>query len=237
MTLQTLVMLPTYNERDNLQPIVEKILGLSKEIGVVIVDDSSPDGTGEIADELAKRYGQRVHVIHRKERGRGTAGIAGFQYIVTQPVKYAIEMDVDFSHNPKHIPEFLKEIEGVDVVVGSRFVQGGRDIDRGIQRRIISRISRFIYRLILGLPIQDVGSGYKCYRKEVLASLPWERFYSTSIGISMEELFRIARKGYKIKEIPIHFVDRRAGKSKLGLRGYLEPSIVGIRLVFELGRA
>ena len=237
MILKTLVMLPTYNEKDNLQPLVEKILGLSKEIGVVIVDDSSPDGTGEIADELAKTYGQRVHVIHRSTRGRGTAGIAGFQYIVTQPVKYALEMDVDFSHDPRNIPEFLKEIEGVDVIVGSRFVQGGKDIDRDLQRRIISYMSRFIYRLILGLPIQDVGSGYKCYRKEVLASLPWDRFYSYGIAISMEELFRISRKGYRMKEIPINFVDRRAGLSKLRLKDYLEPVFVGVRLVLELGRA
>lgn len=230
-------MIPTYNEKDNLRPLVTQVLAQSESIGAVIVDDNSPDGTGELADELARQYSGRIHVIHRaRQRGRGTAGVRGFQYIIAQSVEYAIEMDADFSHDPKYIPEFLKKIKQYDVVVGSRFVSGGADAHRTIVRRFISVASRFVYRTILGLSLTDIGSGYKCYRIEVLRSLPWNRFYSYGISISMEELFRIARKGYTIKEIPIEFADRRAGKSKLKLTDAIEPAIIAIRLVLQLGR-
>lgn len=231
-------MIPTYNEKDNLQSLVTQVLAQGERIGVVIVDDNSPDGTGEIAEELARQHLGRIHVIHRvKQRGRGTAGVRGFQYIIAQPVEYAIEMDADFSHNPKYIPEFLMKIKQYDVVVGSRFVSGGKDAHRTIFRRFISVASRFVYRMILGLSLTDIGSGYKCYRIEAVRSLPWDQFYSYGISISMEELFRIARKGYRIVEIPIEFSDRRAGQSKLKLTDAIEPAIVAIRLVLQLGRA
>ncbi len=236
--LEILVLIPTYNERENVPLLVQEVLGIRDDIGIVIVDDNSPDGTGAVAEELARKYPDRVHVIHRKgERGRGTAGVRGFKYIITQPATFALEMDADFSHDPKYVPEFLKEIAYYDVVVGSRFVRGGKDAHRTILRRIMSLASRLVYRAILGLPLTDIGSGYKCYRMEVLRSLPWERFYSYGISISMEELFRIARKGYRVKEIPIEFYDRRSGKSKLTLSDAIEPAIVAVRLVLSLGRA
>jgi len=222
--VKVLVMLPTYNERENIRPMAEAVLALetapkTSEIGVrsvelLIVDDNSPDGTGEIADRLAREYSGKVHVIHRRERGRGTAGIAGFRFALTLDIDCLMEMDVDFSHDPADIPRFLKEIRDHDIVIGSRFVPGGRTGSRSIFRRTVSWGAGFYARSVLGINIKDWHGGYKCYRKQALARLNFDEFFSTGYSIGMETLYRLIKAGCTYKEIPISFKERTRGVSK-----------------------
>jgi len=214
--VQVWVMLPTYNEAENIGPVVERILSQPLDIGVVIVDDDSPDGTGEIADTLCQRYPGRVDVVHRlTERGRGSAGIAGFQRCLDLGAQWIIEMDADLSHNPDDIPRLLQAAQNADVVVGSRYMPGGQDSDRGFLRRCISWGANRYLRLLLGLGLYDCSSGFKCYRREVLERLDPRTLRATGPEIGPESLYRVKQFGFRIVEVPIAFVDRQLGKSKL----------------------
>ncbi len=238
--MKAMVMIPTYNERGNIEKLLAEIILKNDEVGVVVVDDDSPDGTWKIVEKWNKRYPNRVFLIHRiGVRGRGTAGVAGLKFGASKNVDYVLEMDADFSHDPKYIPEFLKkmEAEDADVVIGSRFIPGGKDAERGLIRRFISLSSRMVYRLITGLPIADLGSGYKCYRREALKSVNLDRFISGGLAVGMETIFKMFKKNYKIVEMPIIFVDRKVGYSKLRLKDFFEPVVVGLKLVSKYGRA
>jgi dolichol-phosphate mannosyltransferase len=236
-SLQTIVMIPTYNEAGNIEKLIKAILKLNNKIGILIVDDNSADGTAEIVKKLDKKYQNKIHLIVRKgKRGRATAGIAGHKKAIYLKSDYIVEMDADFSHDPKYIKTFLQDIKSCDVVLGSRFVKGGKDADRDPLRTNISIISGIIFRAILGVKIKDIGSGFKLYKRKVLQSLPWDNFQSYGIAISMEECFRIVKKGWKIKEVPIIFIDRQVGYSKLRWKDFFEPVKVCLQLVFELGR-
>ena len=236
--MQTIVMLPTYNEAGNIVPLLEQLLAVAPQLGCLVIDDNSPDGTADCVRQVESRYPGRVELIVRQGRGgRASAGIAGLKAAVARGPAFIAEMDADFSHEPAYLKAFLDAIDDCDVVVGSRFVPGGRDSNRTFFRTQVSRISSQLYRMILGVQVRDVGSGFKLYRREVLESLPWERFLSTGIAISMEELFRIVKSGFRVKEIPIVFTERRAGNSKLRLRDFTEPLKVSLQLVRMLGRA
>lgn len=236
-SLHTIVMIPTYNEAGNIQKLIKEILNLNKSIGCLIVDDNSPDGTSQIVKKLEKKYPNKITLIVRKnERGRATAGIRGHKEAIKLKPDYIVEMDADYSHNPKYIKKFLQEIKSCDVVLGSRFVSGGKDADRSPFRTYISILSGIIFRTILGLKIKDIGSGFKLYKRKVLENLPWDNFLSYGIAISMEECFRIVKKGYKIKEVPIIFIDRKIGVSKLKWKDFFEPVKICFQLVFEIGR-
>lgn len=237
-TLETIVMIPTYNEAGNIEKLILDILSINNTIGCVIVDDNSPDGTARIVEKLETKFPGKIMLCVRKnERGRGTAGIYGHKRAIELQPKYIAEMDADFSHDPKYLEHFLSLIKDCDVVLGSRFVPGGKDADRSPFRTMVSIISGVIFRMILGLKIKDIGSGYKLYKRKVLASLPWDRFISYGIAISMEEIFRIVKLGYKVKETPIIFVDRRVGVSKLSWKDFFEPVKVSFKLAMALGRA
>ncbi len=214
--MKAMVMLPTYNEKVNIERMIAAILGHDG-VSVVVVDDSSPDGTGEIADRLAAESPGRIHVIHRKERGRGTAGIAGFKYAREQDVDCVIEMDADFSHNPADIPRFLEKIDQYDVVIGSRLVAGSKAL-RNPLRRLISNGANLYARVFMGWHIRDWCGGYKCYRRAALKGLDFERFRSRGYSIGMETLYRLTRNGCTFVEIPIEFTDQRQGQSKFGFR-------------------
>jgi dolichol-phosphate mannosyltransferase len=236
--IRTVVMIPTYNEAGNIEGLLEQLLASDPALGCVIVDDNSPDGTAERVQDIAAAHPGRVHLVRREGRGgRASAGIRGLQEAVRLQPEYVAEMDADLSHDPAYLPAFLEAIADCDVVVGSRFVPGGRDSDRGPVRKAVSVASNLVFRLILGLELRDIGSGFKLYRREVLEALPWDDFYSCGIAISMEEIFRIVKQGYRVKEVPIVFVDRHAGQSKLRLRDFVEPLGVSLRLALKLGRA
>ncbi|OGQ05316.1 MAG: hypothetical protein A2W61_06500 [Deltaproteobacteria bacterium RIFCSPLOWO2_01_44_7] len=207
------IVIPTYNERENLPLLVEKIFALKiPNVTLIIVDDNSPDGTGDIAEELAKKYGN-IEVLHRKVFGRATAGLDGFKKALAKGAELIMEMDADLSHDPNDIPRFLEEIQTCDVVIGSRY-GAGRIVYRSWFRNFLSDFANIYNRTLLGLKIRDVSGGFKCYRRKVLASLDLNRFISTGYTIGAETLYRISKKGFKIKEIPIIFRDRTYGASK-----------------------
>ncbi|MFQ5901682.1 MAG: polyprenol monophosphomannose synthase [Thermodesulfobacteriota bacterium] len=228
----TFLIIPTYNERENIEGLIRLILDLPSgpDLNIVVVDDNSPDGTGEIVDKLAKEL-PNVHLISRKKlKGRGTAGIEGFRYALSQGANYIIEMDADLSHHPKYIPLFINAIKDCDVVIGSRFVKGGRDIDRGIVRRVITRLAGLYVRYLLGLRIKDVSSGYRCFRREVLEKVDVDNLISTGPSIVLEIIYNAAMNNFKIKEVPITFQDRRQGETKLDYITLLETMVMVLRL-------
>jgi dolichol-phosphate mannosyltransferase len=210
------VVLPTYNERDNVPQIVPAILAASPVIDVLVVDDNSPDGTGALADELAARD-PRVRVLHRpRKEGLGRAYLAGFADALGAGYGRILEMDADFSHDPARLPVLLGT--GADVVLGSRYVAGGSTVNWGLGRRTLSRGGSLYARTILGLPIRDLTGGFKCFRRRVLESLDLGSVRSSGYAFQIELTYRAIRRGFKVVEVPITFVDRRVGKSKMNRR-------------------
>ena len=218
-------MIPTYNEAENIGRLLRQILEVGQDIEIVVVDDNSPDGTAKIVREMMERDG-RVHLIFReREKGRGTAGIAGFRYALEHGAEVVIEMDADFSHDPKHIPEFLDHIRSYDVVVGSRFVKSGRNVRKGFLRNLVTWGANYYIRLALGIRIRDATSGYRCFRREVLEALDISRTISIGPSVVQELLYKSIMMGYHVYEIPITFVDRYRGISsfnfRLALQGFI----------------
>ena len=216
--MKALVIIPTYNERENLPELLRRIFAEGLPIEVLIIDDNSPDGTGAEADALAAAD-PRVHVMHRPGKmGLGSAYVAGFLYAIERDYDAVFEMDADFSHNPDSLPEFLRELENADLVVGSRYLHGVTVVNWPLKRLILSYLANVYSRVITGMPIKDATGGFKCFRRQVLESLDWSRVKSDGYGFQIEINFKAWRKGFRIREIPILFVDRRAGESKMSRR-------------------
>jgi len=212
---RTLVVMPTYNERENLPQIVPLILRQDPGVRVLVVDDNSPDGTGELADRLAAES-ERVHVIHRPgKQGLGTAYIAGFKWALERDYEYVFEMDSDFSHNPDHIPEFLEAVQQYDLVLGSRYLKGVTVVNWPMSRLLLSYFANRYARIVTGLPFTDTTGGFKCYRREVLEAIDLDRITSEGYSFQIETTFRAWRKGFRIGEIKIIFTDRSEGASKM----------------------
>lgn len=213
-----LVVLPTYDERDNLPRIVPAILAELPGAHVLVVDDQSPDGTGALADALAAEDG-RVHVLHRTgPRGLGRAYLAGFRWALARDYDFVFEMDADFSHQPRYLPVFLDRARDADLVLGSRYVRGGGVEGWAWYRRWLSRGGNRYARSVLGLPYSDLTGGYKCFRRKVLESIDLDAVRTVGYGFQIELTWRAARAGFRIVEIPIVFPDRMAGESKMDLR-------------------
>lgn len=228
--MKTIVMIPTYNERDNISPLLGQILEMDKSIEALVVDDNSPDGTWKAVQDISERE-PRVHLLHRKKkRGRGTAGIEGLKYALDKGADCIIEMDADFSHNPKYIPELIHAAKDYDVAIGSRFIQGGQDRERGILRRVITKMARIYVKALLGIKIEDVSSGFRCFRRAVLEKIDLEDMVSGGPSIVLELLYKITLNGFKIKEVPIIFEDRRQGSTKLDWITLLETMVMVLRL-------
>jgi dolichol-phosphate mannosyltransferase len=220
-TGHTIIVIPTYNEADNLPGIVAELLTLALPgLAVLIVDDNSPDGTGRVADALAERFPNAVHVCHRPEKqGLGRAYLDGFTRALAMGADLIIQMDADFSHPPAAIPAMLAEIRDCDVVIGSRYVSGGRLDERwGWWRRFLSWWANEVWsRRILGLRTRDITAGFKCWRREALLGIGLERVTSNGYAFQVEMTYLAERLGYRIKEIPIYFEDRRIGRSKMSV--------------------
>ena len=235
------IVIATYNERDNIEPLLRSIFGLGlvpeDTVRVVVVDDNSQDGTVEILRRLESEFLGRLRVIVRNERNRATAAFTGYKDCLTNSCDAILEMDGDLSHNPKFIPQFLSFIRHYDVVIGSRYVEGGGVLGWPLSRKIISACSNMIYRIILGTKIHDLSGGYKCYRREVMDSLNFSEFYSRGYSIGVETLFRCYRKGFSFLEIPIIFQNRQKGKSKFRWKEAAGALAVIGRLVLKYGRA
>jgi dolichol-phosphate mannosyltransferase len=210
------VVLPTYNERENVPQIVPAILAASPALDVLVVDDNSPDGTGALADELAARH-SRVRVLHRQRKeGLGRAYLAGFAEALSAGYGRVLEMDADFSHDPARLPVLLGT--DADLVLGSRYVAGGSTVNWGVGRRFLSRGGSLYARTILGLPVRDLTGGFKCFRRKVLLALDLASVRSSGYAFQIELTYRTIRRGFTVVEVPITFVDRRVGKSKMSRR-------------------
>ncbi|MBE3560944.1 MAG: polyprenol monophosphomannose synthase [Ktedonobacteraceae bacterium] len=230
--MKTLIIVPTYNERENLRPLLEAIFSYTPQTDVLIVDDHSPDGTGELADQI-RAEDRRVHVMHRAgKQGLGTAYIAGFKYAIEHNYDAAFEMDADFSHDPRYLPVFLKEIEHADLVIGSRYIRGGDTPNWSPLRRFISGGGNIFARFMLGIPVHDCTAGFRCYRRQVLENIELDEIETQGYGFQVEMTYRVLRRGYKIVETPIVFMDRRVGKSKMSRKIFLEAFIYVLRTRF-----
>jgi dolichol-phosphate mannosyltransferase len=223
------VVIPTYNEAENVRPMTEALLGLGiPALDILIVDDESPDGTGLIADELSAQYSGRVHVRHRAgPRGLGRAYVDGFRWALKHGADLVVQMDCDFSHSPRYIPQFLEQIRDHDVVVGSRYVQGGKTDDRwGWGRWLLSWWANSVYtRLILGCRVKDATAGFKCWRRETLEGIDLSRIHSQGYVFQVEMAYVTERLGYRVLEIPIYFEDRRIGRSKMTVPVKIEAAL------------
>lgn len=216
MAERALVVIPTYNEATNLPQLLPLVLAQDPRIEVLVVDDASPDGTGRIADEFAAREG-RVHVLHREgKKGLGTAYRAGFRWALERDYAYIFEMDADFSHDPKHLPEFLAAIGDADLVLGSRYLERRVTVvNWPMTRLLLSYFANVYARVVTGLKLWDATGGFKCFRRSVLEGIDLEAVRSNGYGFQIEMSFRAWRRGFRIKEIPIVFVDRTVGDSKM----------------------
>lgn len=219
--MKTIVVLPTYNESDNLPKMVAALLALPlPDLSVLVVDDNSPDGTGQVADELAAQTPERVNVIHRAGKsGLGTAYVAGFTWALEHGADTIIQMDADFSHSPAYIPLMVEKVKEYDVVVGSRYVRGGKLDERWeYGRYLLSWFANSIYaRIILGTSTQDTTAGFKAWRRETLLGLGLDRVRSNGYVFQVEMAYLTERLGYHVLEIPIYFEDRRIGQSKMSM--------------------
>ena len=212
---RAVICLPTYEERENLAPILRAIHAVAPQVDVLVIDDRSPDGTGELADALAARD-QRVKVLHRPgKQGLGRAYLAGFGWALERGYGLVLEMDADFSHDPVHLPALLAAARDADLVHGSRYVPGGRTVSWGLGRRLVSRGGSLYARTILGVPIRDLTGGFKCFRREVLEAIDLPTVASTGYAFQIELTFRAIRRGFRVVELPITFADRRIGQSKM----------------------
>lgn len=229
--MKTLIILPTYNEIENLQALVEQVLARGA-YDILVVDDNSPDGTGALADKLARKQSGRVMVLHRPgKEGLGRAYIAGFKWGLQHGYDVIFEMDADFSHNPEHLPQFMREIEaGADLVLGSRNIKGGGTRNWSILRQIISKGGSLYAQAILFSPYRDLTSGFKAFRRDVLEALDLEKVHSNGYSFQIELTHRAHQMGFKIKETPIIFHDRKVGTSKMTSKIVLEAMLVVWRI-------
>ncbi|MBA2395117.1 MAG: polyprenol monophosphomannose synthase [Ktedonobacteraceae bacterium] len=231
--MKTLIIIPTYNEIENLQSLLTGIFSYAPETHILIVDDNSPDGTGKLADEMSAED-SRISVMHRTGKlGLGTAYIAGFKYAIEHAYDAAFEMDADFSHDPKYLPDFLKAIENADLVIGSRYIKGGSTPNWSPLRRIISGGGNIYTRFVLGISVHDCTAGYRCYRREVLENLGLDTVQAQGYAFQVEMAYRVFKKGYRIVETPIVFMDRRLGKSKMSGNIFIEGFTSVLRLRFN----
>jgi dolichol-phosphate mannosyltransferase len=232
-----LVCIPTYNERDNLAGIVQAVLAADPRTEVLVVDDNSPDRTGDLADALAARE-PRVHVLHRERKeGLGRAYLAAFAWALQRPYAFVLEMDADWSHPPRYLPELLNKAEaGADLVLGSRYVAGGGTVNWGWLRRFISRGGSLYARTVLGLRVRDLTGGFKCFRRRVLESIDLAAVHSTGYAFQIELTYRAIQNGFRVEEMPIVFEDRRVGQSKMSRRIVVEALTMVWKLRFTVGR-
>ncbi len=228
----TKIIIPTYNEADNLDDLISQILALAPNIGVIVVDDNSPDGTGALADAWVEKRPDHVHVIHREGKlGLGTAYIAGFRAALTMPdVDHIMSMDADFSHNPKYIPAMIKLSNHKHLVIGSRYVPGGGTANWPWDRIVLSKVGNFVAKTILGLEAMDCTAGFRLYRREVLQSIPLDKIFSSGYSFLVEMLFLCQQAGWQIGEVPILFEDRRAGTTKISQKEVWKAQYTLLRL-------
>lgn len=223
---KALVIIPTYNEAQNVEKIITEVLQQADIVEVLIVDDNSPDGTADLVKKIMENN-PRVHLIQReKKMGLGTAYVAGFKYAIQHQFDFVFEMDADFSHNPKEIPVMLSKMDGCDLLIGSRYVKGVNVVNWPMKRLMLSYSANIYTRLITGMPVHDATAGFKCYKRKVLESIDLDAIRSNGYAFQIETNFLAWKKGFVIKEMPIVFVDRRVGVSKMNKKIVYEAAFM-----------
>jgi len=213
--MKSIVVIPTYNEADNIEKIIKAIFKVKEDINILVVDDNSPDGTADIVEDL-KQQDDRIHLIKRAGKmGLGTAYCTGFKYALDKGFEAIFEMDADFSHNPEDIPRFLEILPEYDLIIGSRYITGVNVVNWPLRRLILSYGANFYTRIITGMPIKDATGGFKCFRADILKKIDLDKIKSNGYGFQIEMNYKIWKKKARIKEIPIIFIDRRSGISKM----------------------
>ncbi len=236
--MKSLVIIPTYNEIDNIKRIIESVLPQDNSIEILIVDDNSPDGTGKVVLDIMKET-DRLHLIERKGKlGLGTAYVEGFKFAIQNRFDYVIEMDADFSHNPDDVPRLLSEIQDHDLVIGSRYVSGVNVVNWPMSRLILSYLASFYVKVITGMKIDDPTGGFKCFRRSILEKIDLDSIISDGYSFQVEMNYRVYHRGYRVKEIPIIFYERRDGKSKMSKNIVIEAiwKVWRLRLMAILGK-
>jgi dolichol-phosphate mannosyltransferase len=215
MSDKSLLIIPTYNERENIEKLITEVFSYELPLDILIVDDNSPDGTGQVVKDLKAKYSD-LHLLERSGKlGLGTAYVAGFKFALARDYRYIMQMDADFSHNPRRLYDFLAEIKNADVVIGSRYSKGVNVINWPLSRLILSYGANMYTRLLTGMPLYDSTGGFKCFRREVLEAIPLDRIRSNGYSFQIEMNFRAWKRKFKLIEIPIVFNDRQLGESKM----------------------
>jgi dolichol-phosphate mannosyltransferase len=230
---RALVIIPTYNELENIQGIIPEILRQDERLEVLVVDDNSPDGTAEAVQQMM-RVNDRIRLLQRERKmGLGTAYVAGFRHAIEHGYDFVFEMDADFSHDPNTLPRFLEAVQEYDLVLGSRYIQGVNVINWPMKRLLLSYFANQYTRVVTGLPVRDATGGFKCFRVEVLKAIDLDRVRSNGYSFQIEMSFKAWKKGFRIHEIPIIFMDRRAGISKMSKKIVREAVTMVWRLRFQ----
>jgi dolichol-phosphate mannosyltransferase len=216
--LKGLVIIPTYNESENIERISNIILAVSSQLEILVIDDNSPDNTAKIVRGLCSKN-KRIHLKTRpKKMGLGTAYVMGFDYALNNGYDFAFEMDADFSHDPIELPNFINLLKDYDLVIGSRYIQGISVVNWPMKRLLLSYSACIFARVVTGIPVKDLTSGFKCYSRNALARVDWQKFKVDGYGFQIQSVYSVLKTGLRIKEIPIIFVERRAGESKMSRR-------------------
>jgi len=227
--LSKIVIIPTYNEKENIEKIIRKVLSLQSNFDVLIIDDGSPDGTAGIVKSLQNEFPSRLHILERQGKlGLGTAYITGFQWALKKDYEYIFEMDADFSHNPEDLERLYQSCaEGADVVIGSRYIRGGKVVNWPWDRIFISKGGALYTKLITMMPVNDPTAGFVCYNRKVLSTIPLDKVHFIGYAFQIEMKYRAWKLGFKIKEIPITFIDRTEGTSKMS-SGIVKEAMYGV---------
>lgn len=228
--MSNLVIIPTYNEKENIERMVRKVFSLPVAFELLIVDDGSPDGTAQIVKNLQNEFGKKLHLLERKGKlGLGTAYIAGFKYAIEHKFDYIFEMDCDFSHNPDDLVNLFNACakDGADLSIGSRYVKGGKVVNWPIDRILMSYFASLYVRIVLWINIHDTTAGFKCYKRNVLEKINLDAIKFIGYAFQIEMKYKVKKAGFKIKEVPITFTDRTAGESKMS-KGIFKEAILGV---------
>lgn len=235
MVKNPLVIIPTYNEKENVVQMIQTVMGLSMSFDILFVDDGSPDGTAKLIQEQQENYANRIHLLHRTGKlGLGTAYIAGFHWGIQEKYDYICEMDCDFSHTPQDLIRLVEACQqGADMSVGSRYTKGGGVVNWPLKRRVMSRGAGIYVNIVLGLGVQDATAGFVCYKRQVLESLDLDGIKFIGYAFQIEMKYKTKQKGFTIKEVPIVFKDRILGKSKMSLNIFNEAFIGVLKMRFN----
>ena len=236
--MKAVVVIPTYNERDNLRQLVNRIQQYATDLDVLIVDDNSPDGTGALADDLSRGRPEKLFVLHRRTKeGLGRAYVDGFRFVLKKGYDVILQMDADLSHDPRYLPAFLDQISHCDVVLGSRYLHGISVVNWDLKRLVLSKLATLYVRLITRMPFSDATSGFKCWRRETLASIGLEEAFSNGYLFQIETTYKAHAKGFRVAEIPIIFFERNRGRSKMNWTIILEAVWGVLKLKYQFPRS